>query len=186
MTDNRKYEGLKLENQLCFPLYAASREVVKRYRPFLEPLDLTYTQYIAMMVFWEQKKCSVKELGERLYLDSGTLTPVLKSLEAKGEPHSLPQDPRRPLRVLAPSCDGGLPGQAFPQRDHMHHQGLPRGGYNGSLRNARGREKKHLNDLNYNEKKDFNNNGGAGRPPCLPPRLGAEEPRRDRPGGGGP
>ncbi|MBQ9458344.1 MAG: MarR family transcriptional regulator [Oscillospiraceae bacterium] len=84
MTDNRKYEGLKLENQLCFPLYAASREVVKRYRPFLEPLDLTYTQYIAMMVFWEQKKCSVKELGERLYLDSGTLTPVLKSLEAKG------------------------------------------------------------------------------------------------------
>jgi len=57
---------------------------VKRYRPFLEPLDLTYTQYIAMMVFWEQKKCSVKELGERLFLDSGTLTPVLKSLEAKG------------------------------------------------------------------------------------------------------
>ncbi|MBE6910743.1 MAG: MarR family transcriptional regulator [Ruminococcaceae bacterium] len=79
-----KYDALKLENQLCFPLYAASREVVKRYRPYLDPLGLTYTQYIAMMVFWEHKKCSVKELGEKLYLDSGTLTPVLKSLEAKG------------------------------------------------------------------------------------------------------
>ncbi len=78
------YESLRLENQLCFPLYAASREVVKRYRPYLDPLGLTYTQYIAMMVFWEQKKCSVKELGAKLYLDSGTLTPVLKSLEAKG------------------------------------------------------------------------------------------------------
>ena len=84
MSDEHKYDALKLENQLCFPLYAASREVVKRYRPFLEPLGLTYTQYITMMVFWERKKCSVKELGERLYLDSGTLTPVLKSLEAKG------------------------------------------------------------------------------------------------------
>ncbi|MBE7007984.1 MAG: MarR family transcriptional regulator [Ruminococcaceae bacterium] len=79
-----KYDKLKLENQVCFPLYAASREVVKRYRPYLDPLGLTYTQYIAMMVFWEQKKCSVKELGEKLYLDSGTLTPVLKSLETKG------------------------------------------------------------------------------------------------------
>ena len=79
-----KYDALRLENQLCFPLYAASREVVKRYRPYLEPLGLTYTQYIAMMVFWVQRKCSVKELGEKLYLDSGTLTPVLKSLEAKG------------------------------------------------------------------------------------------------------
>ena len=78
------YSPLKLENQLCFPLYAASREMIKLYRPFLEPIDLTYTQYVAMMVFWEVKKLSVKELGKRLYLDSGTLTPVLKSLEAKG------------------------------------------------------------------------------------------------------
>ena len=78
------YDVLKLENQLCFPLYAASREVIKQYRPFLEALDLTYTQYIAMMVFWEEKKISVKELGKKLFLDSGTLTPVLKSLEAKG------------------------------------------------------------------------------------------------------
>ena len=79
-----KYDCLKLENQLCFPLYACSKEVVKRYRPFLDAINLTYTQYIAMMVFWEHKVHSVKELGEKLYLDSGTLTPVLKSLEAKG------------------------------------------------------------------------------------------------------
>lgn len=77
------YDVLKLENQLCFPLYAAAKEVVKKYRPYLDKSDLTYTQYIAMMVFWEQSRCSVKELGERLYLDSGTLTPVLKSLEKK-------------------------------------------------------------------------------------------------------
>lgn len=82
--DNAKYEALKLGNQLCFPLYAASREVIKQYRPYLDALDLTYTQYIAMMVFWEEGKLSVKELGKRLFLDSGTLTPVLKSLEAKG------------------------------------------------------------------------------------------------------
>ena len=79
-----KYDSLKLDSQLCFPLYAASRQVIKRYRPYLDALDLTYTQYIAMMVFWEEHEISVKELGNRLYLDSGTLTPVLKSLEAKG------------------------------------------------------------------------------------------------------
>ena len=79
-----KYDALKLENQLCFPLYAAAREVVKRYRPYLDELDLTYTQYITMMVMWEQKEITVKALGEKLFLDSGTMTPVLKSLEAKG------------------------------------------------------------------------------------------------------
>ncbi len=81
---NSKYDGLKLENQLCFPLYACSKEIIRRYRPFLDELDLTYTQYIVMMVFWEHRKISVKELGKNLFLDSGTLTPVLKSLEAKG------------------------------------------------------------------------------------------------------
>lgn len=80
----KEYEALKLKNQICFPLYAASREVIKRYRPHLDALGLTYTQYIAMMVFWEEKKLNVKELGKKLFLDSGTLTPVLKSLEAKG------------------------------------------------------------------------------------------------------
>ncbi len=82
--ENTNYDVLKLENQLCFPLYAASREVIKRYHPYLSALDLTYTQYIAMMVLWEVKKLTVKELGKKLFLDSGTLTPVLKSLEAKG------------------------------------------------------------------------------------------------------
>ncbi len=81
---NETYSQLRLENQLCFPLYAASREVIKRYRPYLDALNLTYTQYVAMMVFWAEKRTSVKELGNRLFLDSGTLTPVLKSLEEKG------------------------------------------------------------------------------------------------------
>ena len=79
-----QYDTLRLENQLCFPLYAASREVIKRYHPYLTELGLTYTQYIAMMVFWADGKISVKELGKKLFLDSGTLTPVLKSLEEKG------------------------------------------------------------------------------------------------------
>ena len=78
------YNPLKLENQLCFPLYACSKEVVKRYKPFLDKLDLTYTQYITMMVMWERKSINVKELGDSLFLDSGTLTPLLKKLENKG------------------------------------------------------------------------------------------------------
>ena len=76
-------DSLKLTNQLCFPLYAASKMVVGKYKPFLDEIDLTYTQYIVMMVLWEQKQISVKELGECLHLDSGTLTPLLKRLESK-------------------------------------------------------------------------------------------------------
>lgn len=76
--------ALKLENQLCFPLYAAAREVVKRYTPLLSAIGLTYTQYITMMVLWERKQVGVKELGQALYLDSGTLTPLLKKLEKQG------------------------------------------------------------------------------------------------------
>jgi len=79
-----KYDRLELKNQLCFPLYACARETVKLYKPYLDVLDLTYTQYITMLVLWEEKVVSVKVLGERLYLDSGTLTPLLKKLEAKG------------------------------------------------------------------------------------------------------
>ncbi len=79
-----KYDRLKLENQLCFPLYACSREVIKFYKPFLDELDLTYTQYITMLALWEEDHQSVKELGRRLMLDSGTLTPLLKKMEAKG------------------------------------------------------------------------------------------------------
>ena len=79
-----KYDSLKLDNQLCFPLYACSKEIIRKYKPFLDEIDLTYTQYITMMVMWEKKSVNVKTLGECLYLDSGTLTPVLKKLESKG------------------------------------------------------------------------------------------------------
>ena len=82
--DNDRYEALRLDSQLCFPLYACAREVVKRYKPHLDAIDLTYTQYITMMVMWERRQATSKELGERLFLDSGTLTPVLKKLEEKG------------------------------------------------------------------------------------------------------
>ena len=84
MSEEKKYEALKLENQLCFPLYACSKEIVRSYKPFLDKIDLTYTQYITMMVLWEKKKVNVKTLGKCLFLDSGTLTPVLKELESKG------------------------------------------------------------------------------------------------------
>lgn len=82
--DDAKYDKLKLSKQLCFPLYACARETIKLYTPLLEKLDLTYTQYITMMVLWEQKALTAKELGRILYLDSGTLTPLLKKLENKG------------------------------------------------------------------------------------------------------
>lgn len=80
----KQYEFLKLENQLCFPLYACAKEVVRKYQPFLEEIGLTYTQYVTMMVLWERREMHMKELGETLYLDSGTLTPVLKKLEKTG------------------------------------------------------------------------------------------------------
>ncbi len=81
---DKNFDCLKLENQLCFPLYVCSKEIVRRYKPYLDELDLTYTQYITMMALWECKEINVKELGEKLYLDSGTLTPLLKKLETKG------------------------------------------------------------------------------------------------------
>lgn len=81
--NNSAYDRLKIENQLCFPLYACSREVIKQYKPYLDEIDLTYTQYIAMMILWEKKTLNVKELGKCLFLDSGTLTPLLKKMEAK-------------------------------------------------------------------------------------------------------
>ena len=77
-------DALKLENQLCFPLYACSKEVIKKYKPILDKLDLTYTQYIAMLVLWQYNDINVKTLGDMLFLDSGTLTPLLKKLESKG------------------------------------------------------------------------------------------------------
>lgn len=93
MSDCRSSHGVKptrekdlllLDNQLCFPLYSAANAVVRAYRPLLAALDLTYVQYLVMMVLWQQNAISVKTLGERLYLDSGTLTPLLKRLESKG------------------------------------------------------------------------------------------------------
>ena len=79
-----KYDVLRLDHQLCFPLYACAKEIVRRYKPFLDEIGLTYTQYITMMVLWEKKQVTVKELGESLFLDSGTLTPLLKKMEQKG------------------------------------------------------------------------------------------------------
>ena len=77
-------EALKLKNQLCFPLYAAARRVTGVYTPYLKPLGLTYTQYIVFLVLWEQDGLQVSEIGEKLHLDSGTLTPLLKKMEAQG------------------------------------------------------------------------------------------------------
>lgn len=77
-------EALKLENQLCFPLYACARRVIGRYTPYLKPLNLTYTQYIVLLVLWEEKEATVRELCRKLYLDSGTLTPLLKKMESQG------------------------------------------------------------------------------------------------------
>ena len=77
-------DSLKLKNQLCFPIYLCSKEIIRKYTPWLEEIDLTYTQYIVMMYFWEKEKSNVKEVGKTLLLDSSTLTPLLKKLENKG------------------------------------------------------------------------------------------------------
>ena len=77
-----KYDKIKLDNQLCFSLYAVSREIIKLYKPLLDKHNLTYTQYIALLVMWEEEKILFKELGKKLHLDSGTLTPVVKKLES--------------------------------------------------------------------------------------------------------
>jgi DNA-binding MarR family transcriptional regulator len=77
-------EHMKLDNQICFAIYASSREITKLYRPLLQNLGLTYTQYVTMLALWEKDNATVSELGTKLYLDSGTLTPLLKKLEAAG------------------------------------------------------------------------------------------------------
>lgn len=89
-------DTLKLSNQLCFPLYASGKEITRKYKPFLDKLDITYTQYIVLMVLWEKDHISVKEIGEKLYLDSGTLTPLLNKLLVKGyiSKKTLPSDNR--------------------------------------------------------------------------------------------
>ena len=101
------FDPLKLENQICFPLYVCAKEVIRRYKPFLDELDLTYTQYIAMMVFWEYRSLSVKDLGAHLYLDSGTLTPMLKTLEKKGYVHRERSDKDERV-VIVSVTDAGM------------------------------------------------------------------------------
>ena len=81
---SQEYEQLKLENQLCFPMYACARKIVNAYNPYLKPLGLTYTQYIVFMVLWDKENVNVGQLGEILHLDAGTLTPLLKRLEKEG------------------------------------------------------------------------------------------------------
>ena len=107
-----KYAALRLENQLCFPLYACAKEIVKAYKPFLDELGLTYTQYITMMVLWEHKELRVKEVGEKLFLDSSTLTPLLKRLEEKGyvTRRRSAQDERDVFVAIAPA------GEALQER----------------------------------------------------------------------
>jgi len=80
----KKFDKLKLDNQICFPLYALSRKVIQLYKPLLDKYNLTYTQYIIMLVLWEEEKISIKALGEKLYLDSGTISPVVKKLVKQG------------------------------------------------------------------------------------------------------
>ena len=101
-----KYDSLKLENQLCFPLYAAAKEIVRKYKPFLDELDLTYTQYIVLMVLWEKDHLSVKEIGAKLYLDSGTLTPLINKLITKGfvQKEKSPDDERE--LIISLTSDG--------------------------------------------------------------------------------
>ena len=79
-----RYDPIRLRNQLCFPLYAVSNKIIRNYKPLLDKLDLTYTQYIVMMVLWEEEDINEKKLGERLFLKPNTLTPLLKKLEEKG------------------------------------------------------------------------------------------------------
>ena len=81
---NEKYDILKIDNQFCFSVYALSKEITRLYKPFLKKIDLTYTQYITMLVLWETDELNVNEIGKRVSLDSGTLTPLLKKLEEKG------------------------------------------------------------------------------------------------------
>lgn len=100
------YDRLKLDNQLCFPLYATAKEVVRLYTPLLDELGITYTQYIALMVLWEEREASVKTLGKRLFLDSGTLTPLLKKMESQGlvTRRRDPADERSV--IVAPTAEG--------------------------------------------------------------------------------
>ncbi len=113
-------EDLKLSNQLCFLMYACARATSRYYRPYLEEMGLTYTQYLTMLVLWEEKELNVKSLGERLYLDSGTLTPVLKRLEEKGYilRKRMPSDERRVVLCVT-ECGEKLKDEIYPIYQRM-------------------------------------------------------------------
>jgi DNA-binding MarR family transcriptional regulator len=97
---------LLIENQICFPLYSAANAVVRAYRPFLDELGITYLQYIVLMVLWQESSLNVKELGQRLRLDSGTLTPLLKRLEKKGLVERRRSDQDERLRIITITREG--------------------------------------------------------------------------------
>nr|WP_197031749.1 MarR family transcriptional regulator [Paenibacillus massiliensis] len=128
---NRPEEALKLENQLCFAIYACSREITKLYQPYLEQLGVTYSQYLVLMVLWEKGTSTVKELGDALHLDSGTLTPLLKRLQSSGLIHRerSQQDERKvmislteegdQLRLKAASIPGAIRGKVCFSTQHF-------------------------------------------------------------------
>jgi len=108
---SQECNALKLENLICFPLYACARELIRLYKPFLDQIDLTYTQYLTMIVLWEKPCLTSKELGQKLFLDSGTLTPLLKKLEAKGyiTRHRSTEDERNLVVTLTEEGQAVLP-----------------------------------------------------------------------------
>ena len=106
MTDDNMPDLLRLDNQLCFALYSASNAIVRAYRPLLDKLDITYPQYLVLLVLWQQDEISLKQLGEQLFLDSGTLTPLLKRLESKGLIRRERNERDERLRVLKLTVEG--------------------------------------------------------------------------------
>ena len=106
MTDDNMPDLLRLDNQLCFALYSASNAIVRAYRPLLDKLDITYPQYLVLLVLWQQDEISLKQLGEQLFLDSGTLAPLLKRLESKGLIRRERNERDERLRVLKLTVEG--------------------------------------------------------------------------------
>ena len=116
----KDYDSIKLKNQICFPLYLCSKEVIRRYTPYLDKLDLTYTQYIVMMYMWEKKESNVKEIGNVLLLDSSTLTPLLKKLEKKEYiKRARKEEDERNLLITLTKKGDALKEKALPIKDEV-------------------------------------------------------------------
>ncbi|RKZ87171.1 MAG: MarR family transcriptional regulator [Gammaproteobacteria bacterium] len=105
-SDNEKYQCLKLDNQVCFSMYSAVNAIVRAYKPYLEKLDLTYPQYLIMMVLWDQDNVNIKTLTELTRLDSGSLTPILKRLEAKNILRRVQSSQDERVKVIQLTGDG--------------------------------------------------------------------------------